>query len=125
MEIAENEYFKIWLDDGIMYINYLAEHYDYTTIDEGIKTRLQKTKGMTYTVLADITKLKTLTKEAKIRLAQNDSREGIIATAIIFKSKFQEALYNFLNLLYKAPSPTKMFTNRDRALAWLKKFEKK
>lgn len=124
IEVLANDYFIIRIVDEIMYIEYLAEYYDYSVVDEGIKIRLEKTKGKNFLVLADIRKTKRISREAKARLSQKDSGIGIIATAILYNSKLQEALFNFFNLIYKTPVPTRMFTDRKKAVSWLKQFSK-
>lgn len=124
MEKFENDAWKMWIEDDIVFVTYLKEHYNEKMIDEGIKGRLNITKGNEYLIFADIRKLKSTTREGRQRMSCKDGGIGVIAVAILSKSKVQEVIYNFFNLVYKAPAPAKMFTDQNKAIEWLKKIKK-
>lgn len=124
MEKFENEDWKMWIEDDIVYVKFLTSHYTEKMVDEGIKGRLSITKGKEYLMFSDICKVKGSTREARQRMSGRDGGKGIIAVAIISKSKIQEVMYNFFNVIYKAPAPAKMFTDEKKALEWLKMIKK-
>jgi len=102
MEKFENKDWKMWIEDDIVYVKFLTGHYTDKMVDEGIKGRLSITKGKEYLMFSDISKLKSSTREARQRMSGRDGGKGIIAVAILSKSKVQEVIYNFFNLVYKA-----------------------
>ncbi len=115
--------FDAYIEDDIIYVTFLCEHYTEEMINSAIKQRIAITKDKSYPMFADIRKIKSFTREARQRLAQKDSGYGTKAAAILIDSKIQEVLYNFFNTIYKAPSPAKMFTNREKAIEWLQQFK--
>ena len=124
MEKFENEDWKMWIEDEIVYVRFLKEHYTEEMVDEGIKGRLNITKGKEYLMFSDISKIKSSTREARQRMSGKDGGIGIIAVAIFSKSKVQEVIYNFFNVIYKASAPAKMFTDKNKAIEWLKSKKK-
>ena len=124
MEKFENDAWKMWIEDDIVFVKFLAAHYTDKMVDEGIKGRLSITKGKEYLMFSDISKLKSSTREARQRMSGKDGGVGVIAVAILSKSKVQEVIYNFFNVVYKAPVLAKMFTDQNKAIEWLKKIKK-
>ncbi len=115
--------FDAFFEDDIIHVTFISEHYTEEMIDEAIKQRLEMTKDRIYPMFADISRVKSFTREARQRLAQKDAGLGTKAVAILTNSKAQEVLYNFFNTIYKAPAPAKMFTNKEKALEWLQQFK--
>jgi len=124
MEKFENKDWKMWIEDDIVYVKFLTGHYTDKMVDEGIKGRLSITKGKEYLMFSDISKLKSSTREARQRMSGRDGGKGIIAVAILSKSKIQEVMYNFFNVIYKAPAQARMFTDEKKALEWLNMIKK-
>jgi len=116
-------YIDAFIEDGIVYVTFTYEHYTEQMIDSAIKQRLTITIDKEYPMFADIRKIKGGTREARQRLAQKDAAIGTKAVAIYANSKVQEVMYNFFNAIYKAPSPAKMFTNKEKAIKWLQQFK--
>ena len=123
MEKFENDDWKVWIEDEIVYVKCLAEHYTCKMIDEGIKERREITKDKSYVMFADIRNVKSITREARQRLSQEDAGTGTIAVAFLSNSKVHEVIYNFFNVIYKAPAPTKGFTDEKKAIEWLQKYK--
>lgn len=118
-----DERFSFKLENGIIFCEWLKEHIDYKYVDEGIKIRLDITKDSDVLMLSDITKVKSGTREARQRMSEKDAGKGVKAVAVLVNSKVQKILYNFFNNIYKAPAPTKLFTNKAEAIKWLEKFK--
>jgi hypothetical protein len=123
MENMQEKYIETWIEDGILYITLNFENYTEQMVEAGIKQRLELTKDKSYPILADIRNIKNFSREARQRLAQKDAAFGTKAVALLSNSKVQEVLYNFFNTIYKAPAPTKTFTNKEKAIEWLKQFK--
>ena len=120
MEMIDNKELKMWIEDGIIFVYFLSETITYNIVDFGIKKRLEMAKGKSYPFFANMLNVKHFPREARERMAQKDAASGTTCVAIVFKSKIQVVLLNFFNRIYKAPAPTKLFTNEEDALAWLK-----
>lgn len=118
MNKIETEDYKIWIEDGIIFLDF-PSNITYEIVDTMIKARHSLSKGKSYHMLADITKMKHWPREARQRIAQKDSAEGTLCVAVVINSKIQVILFNFFNSIYKAPRPTKLFRNRDLALKWI------
>ena len=123
MEETRTNYSDIWIEDGIVYTVLNYENFTEEMVESGIKQRLAITKDNWYPIFADVRKIKNFSREARQRLAQKDAAYGSAAVAIVTNSKVQEVLYNFFNVIYKAPAPTKMFTDPDKAIEWLKQYK--
>ncbi|NTW31410.1 MAG: STAS/SEC14 domain-containing protein [Bacteroidetes bacterium] len=122
MENSIKKYMDVWIEDGIVNVTFLCEHYTEEMIDASIKYRLELTKDKTYLMFSDIRKLKSSTCGARKRMAQKDAGKGVIAVAILTNSRIQEIIYNFFIAIYKAPAPAKMFTDKKKALKWLREY---
>jgi hypothetical protein len=125
MEIPEDfteERFSITFENNILYFTIHKELVDYSLVNDAINKRHELTKGEKVLILSDFQKVKQGTREARERLAAPDAGEGVIAVAVLIKSKVQKVMYNFFQSIYKAPNPSKLFTDRQKALEWLSKF---
>jgi hypothetical protein len=123
MEISIEKYFDIKVEDGIVNVILLCEHLDEQIIEMGIKRRLALTKDKSYPMFSDIRKIKSITRGGRQRLAQKDAGYGTKVVAFLINSKVQEVLFAFFNILHKAPAPSKTFTNKEKALEWLKQYK--
>jgi hypothetical protein len=124
MKTFETDFVKMWVEDGVLHCEYLAEHYDVTMVDAAIRGRLEMFSDNIYPMFTDVRRLKSLTREGRQRLAQKDAGECISGVAILTNSKVQRVIYNFFNAIYKAPVPGKMFNDKEDALNWLEQFKK-
>ena len=71
-------------------------------------------------VLADIRNLGKVSDEAREWLATDEANELIPAMAILTNNPIQKLLANFYLMLSKPSMPTRLFTDKDKALRWLK-----
>lgn len=123
METKEKNFIKVWIEDDIAYINLYTDTLTLFEVEEGIKRRCEVTKSNSYPMFVDIRPIKSVSREARERLSQKDAGKGCIAVALLVNSKIQEVLYNFFAAINKPPSPTKLFTNKEKALKWLEQFK--
>ena len=61
---------------------------------------------------------------AKRFIAGKDVQGKTIARAVVLKSLFKKAIYNYFIRLHKIKSPTKIFTDYDAAISWLKEHKR-
>jgi hypothetical protein len=122
MEQYKDNRFSLHLENGILMLEIYQEFIDYKTIDDAIKLRLEKFYNNEDCLLfADCRKIKSLTREARERLASKDGGVGVKAVAMLINSKVQRIIFNFFHSIYKAPAKAKLFTDKKKALDWLEK----
>lgn len=77
------------------------------------------TGGKKVAVLADIRKLKSMTREA--RKHYGTSTAMVSAIALLASSPATQVIANFFLGLNRPNVPTQMFTDEEKALAWLRR----
>lgn len=125
-EKIETETAQIWIDEeGILHLK----------IKEGAEVDLQEVKTCfdTYQKLGckenKVLQLIeggtffTFDKEAQ-KYAAKHGRYFFIAAAIVHNSLAIRILFNFFNNFFKHPVPFKMFDTEEKALKWLRTFQK-
>lgn len=123
----KNEYLEMWIEDGILYAVYTP--YITITLDVAkinVKARLEMAEGETYPLLADVSRAKTFTKEAREYLSAGESLIGMSAGAFLIKTQIEAFLANTWLKLYKPPLPTRIFNKSegDKAKEWLQQFKR-
>ena len=117
-----NKKFSFKIDDGIVYCDLLTEFVDYDLVNEGVKKRLEIYDDNLYPMISDISKLKSLTKEARQRLAEKDGLIGLTALAIISKTRLHVFISNVYHQIFKVSIPVKNFTCKEEAVKWTQKY---
>ena len=123
MDEYKDDRFHIKIEDGIAYVIWLQDHYEYEDVDFGIKKRREITEDKEYVMLSDIRGVKSGSREARQRLSQKDAGEGMKAVAVVVSSRIHRVLYNFFSTIYKDPAPTKLFTDKEAAIKWLQQYK--
>ena len=125
MEIFETNYVSIWIEDGILFSNYKKQiNIDEKVARQIVKDRIEFTKGKSYPILIDFTNLKSATKEARDYM--NDPKGGLVGLlrgAFLSNNVVTTVFINLYLKINKPSIPTKFFTNKQEALAWLKSGE--
>jgi hypothetical protein len=121
----EDDRLRFYWQDDILMCDWLAEAGDYEFVDFGIKKRLEITGDKKIVMISDVRFLKFSTREARQRLADKDAAHGVIAVGVVLNSKVQIAIYNFFQAIYKQPTPAKLFSNKEDAIKWIKKYTPK
>ncbi len=120
MDIYQDDFFKMWLEDDIIQTDFYCETLTVDIAEKGIQERLKFLTNKPYPMLSDCRKIKMVSSEARDKMSQKDAGQGLSSVAIIVNSKVHEVIYNFFAAINKTPAPTKLFTNKEKALAWLK-----
>lgn len=87
---------------------------------ESKKARLLLQNDQRMKVLVDSRGLYNVTKEARAYAAEDRHAKLSIAMAIVSDSLPTKLLTNFFIKFNRPKTPTKMFTDKDKALKWLK-----
>lgn len=127
MSLSLDSLYKLKLEDGILYGEFLISSIDIDQAKEIIKSRVEYCKkNGEFPVCIDISKVKKVTRDARVFMSSPEANEGVTAAAIIAPNGFAKALANFfirVNLM-KPIVPTKMFANLEEASKWLEQFKK-
>ena len=117
---VKSENYNIEITNGILYVDALTENLTFDIVDEMIKLRHKITNGKTLPILGDFKNVKYFPRDARERMADKDAGAGTYCAALVIRSPTQAVLFNFFNRIYKAPSPTKLFSDRSKAEDWIK-----
>jgi hypothetical protein len=126
METFENEYVKIWIEDGILFSNYQKNIIiDLDIAKKIIDDRVKFTKGKNYPILIDFTNLHSVTKEARDYMNDPEGGlRGLSGGAFLSNSLVTTLFVNLYLTINKPTIPAKFFTKRAEALHWLKELPK-
>lgn len=76
--------------------------------------------GHNYAVLVDFSEVVSVTREAKELVASKEFKRKAIAQALLINSLGQKIVANFYLRVNKPHLPTKAFTDRGKALEWIR-----
>ena len=98
---------------------------DYTTLEKNHVLEIkeinkQLTKGQPYAVLVDSGMLTTISKEARELSASVEFSDITIAKALLVRSMGHRLVASFYIKINKPHIKTKIFSNREFAIEWLK-----
>ena len=120
-ETCENDYVSFWMEDGVLVGMYKKDVIiGLEAAKETVALRKKFTGGIPYPALAYIKHVKVISKEARTYLADEGSDE-LTKGALVTDSGFSRILGNMFLALDKPKMPTRMFTNKEEAIQWLKK----
>ncbi len=117
-----NEIVNIYFKDRVIYASYqpkLAIDLEIAKKTSMYRKQISQKRG-DMPVLADIRNLGKVSDEAREWLATDEANELIPAMAILTNNPIQKLLANFYLMLSKPSMPTRLFTDKDKALRWLK-----
>lgn len=117
---------QIWIEDNILRCKLVpgAE----ITIDhakEIVKETLRLCKGKKMPILGDMREAKYISFESRRYLSGNEAEKAAYALAMIANSPVSKVIGNFLIGINKPPYPVRLFTSKEKAIEWLKKFKDK
>jgi hypothetical protein len=109
------------LNNGIMYAVFNCKHVTEQMIDDVIRLKISICGKDEYPQLADARKVRLVTKAARERMVQKDAGENISKVAVWVNNEAQRIIIEFFDAIYHPLKPTKVFTNKEKAIDWLKK----
>lgn len=77
-------------------------------------------KGKPYAVLVNFAEVVSIKREAKELVASKNFKRQAVAQALLINSTGQKIVANFYLKFNKPHLPTKAFTDRERAMDWLR-----
>lgn len=124
-KLLENDLIIISLKYGILFLKWKETVIDLSIAKKMISHRLVVSEKKIYPICSDVRSVKKITKEARDYFASDKGSEGIIASAILIDSPFLTMIGNFFNNINKPKAPSKLFTNEEEAVNWLKNYMEK
>ncbi len=121
---TENEHVKLWIEDGILFTVYKPNlEITLEVAKKIVHERLQLAQNQTFSVLFDMRELKSADKEARTYLARHpEANRGMSASALLVDNQVVKLIGNFFIKMDKPIIPTKMFSDLEDAVNWLKPF---
>ena len=83
---------------------------------------LRLNKGKKCPLLVDTRKIRSITKEARDHFAMKNRSGNVNSIAILVDSPLSRVIGNFFMGLNRPKVATKLFTDEEEAMAWLRKF---
>jgi hypothetical protein len=118
--IVENDYVKLWIEDGILVILYKKDSVIGLNAAKEIMALVKKIrKGISYPVLSYNKNIKAISKEAREFFATKEGCEGLVKGAIVVDSGFSKIIGNLFLSVNKPVIQGKLFTNKEEAIEWL------
>ncbi len=113
------ELVTVELVDGIILCVLKSETVDLSIAKMAVAHRVKMFGDKDYPILVSTKNVKHITKEARDYLASKDGCNKVKAGAIIVDSIVMSVIANFFLQISKPLVPSKLFTNRERAIEWL------
>jgi hypothetical protein len=123
--VFANYFVQYELNEGILFAFFLpGVTIDLHAAEQVLAERLRLSAGKSFPVLVDGRGVKSFTKEARDYLSSDKGKEGVKASAILVSGFLSSTLANFFLKVNvkKAGFPVKTFTDKYKAIAWLKQF---
>lgn len=125
MEMKEEEIVKYDVEEGILICLYRERlDIDIDAAKKIVEARHNYIGENSYPTLLDATGLKGISREAREFMSTDDSYKGVKAGALLSGSIFTSYIGNFFLKITsnKQKVPVRLFTDRRKAMKWLKQF---
>lgn len=115
------------IKDDILYVTYREKvKIDLEAAKKIVTARLEYAGNEAYPFLVFDDGVVSMDKAARDYLSEKDlGLKGVIAGALVLKSVYSEFLGNFYLRITKPAIPTKIFTDREKAIEWLEQYKPK
>ncbi len=120
--ILENDLVSFELKDGILYGKYKVAEIDIETAKIATVFRRQITGDMAIPSIADISLVKTVSKEAREFISSPQAGEDLSALAVIMNNPVARTMGNFFLKFHQPKYPFRFFTDIDEATTWIKQY---
>ncbi|MGZ5282130.1 MAG: DUF7793 family protein [Bacteroidia bacterium] len=119
-----DERINLKVEDGIAYAELYIEDITLAAAEQMVELRYKVTDGEEYPVLIDISRIKSVTKEARDFLSEGKAVEKISAAALYTNSLISRIVANFFLGFNRPAIPIKIFTSKDEAVKWAKHYKR-
>ncbi|MGP8217413.1 MAG: STAS/SEC14 domain-containing protein [Bacteroidia bacterium] len=120
----DHEFFEIWLENGIVYEIFKKNSIlDLPLARQVVQERL-KVSNCNYTpIFIDLRNIFYTDTKARKYLATQEAVNYITAGAMLLDNEIMKLAGNIFIKIDKPLIPTKLFTDRDKALLWLQSYK--
>jgi len=123
VESKETDYVTMFIQNGIFYAFFKKiDVLDFNIANVTVRERLIFFEKRAYPCLFDISEVKQITKEARDFMA-DEGNQLVLASAMVVTSPMLKMMANFYIMVNKPKNPTRLFTDREDALEWLRQFK--
>lgn len=114
----------MWLDNGILFGKYKPNLIiDLQVAKDIIRDRKTLSRNITRPFLIDVTELLSVDATARNYMASAEACEFLHAGAIYTQNKLMAFMGKAFILLDSPPIPSKVFSNKQKAMKWLEPFK--
>jgi hypothetical protein len=121
MKQIENDFIRLWFDDGIVYGEYKPNVViDLDAAKIIVADRISLSSGTDYPQLSYIDGLSSVTKEARDFFSKDDGIKHMKRLALITTSPISRIVGNFWLQISRPAVPTRLFASKEDAITWLR-----
>ncbi|MEL7146626.1 MAG: hypothetical protein AAFO69_09685 [Bacteroidota bacterium] len=122
-DVIENEFATFHFDNDVLHFTYKPNiNLTLSAAKKIVEERLKLQKGVAFPVICYMNKVSGSEKPARDYLA-NEGSELVKAVAVVVKSPALKIATDFYLMVNRPLVPTKVFRNKEDALAFLKKYQ--
>ena len=127
MQKNELRAFTTWLGDNDVCYTVVKQNAVVELPDaiENSDSVAKLSEGKIYPMLVNLKEIKSISKEARDHFSMQNRAPGVSAIGLLIKSPASTLIGNFFLGLNKSIVPVKLFTSEEKAVLWLKQFQKK
>ncbi|MDN5217016.1 hypothetical protein QQ020_33405 [Fulvivirgaceae bacterium BMA12] len=121
LHYLENEYVELWVEDGVIYEVFKPG--TVMNLEAGKKVVADRLKVSNRTVMplfVDMRQLININQETRRFMASKDAVHYLSAGAFLVKGMLTRLVFNTFLIISTPRIPTKGFTDKEKALTWLK-----
>ena len=123
-QYVENDFFEIWREDGIIFTVFKKNVVLNLEISKQVVAeRMKVSNGKPTPIFIDLINVVTTDTKARKYMASKEAVEFIKAGAFLLDNEIMKLAGNIFIKIDKPLITTKLFTDRDKAIAWLQDFK--
>lgn len=120
----ENEFFEIWLEDGIIFTAFKKNTVlNIEVSQQVVAARLSVSDGRSMPICVDLTNVFNTDTKARKYMASKEAVEHITAGAFLLDNEIMRLAGNIFIKIDRPLIATKLFTDKDKAVLWLQQFK--
>lgn len=121
---TKTESFEIWYEDGIVYQVFgPGTVLNIDLARQVVSERLKVSNGVSSPIFIDLTNVFYTDTKARKYMATKEAVQYIIAGAFLLDNEIMKLAGNIFIQIDKPLIPTKLFTDKDKALLWLQDYK--
>ena len=118
----ENNDLRFWIEEGIIFVEFLTSKVTLDIVKMSVRERLTRAEDKEYPIFFDSRNITYFEKDARRYSSSEEGLKNLKAGAFLIDSKAHEIIGNFFLAFNKPKIPTKLFTNKEKAIEWLKQY---